>query len=101
MSSSLLVRELDSDLGVLRLEVRSVSVPVDYCFEYHLLDSSGQLMTSTALHGADEIQALTFCLAAAGDYIAKFIPSARWGAFDNAKLFVTVPDTSPWRATTQ
>lgn len=68
-------------------------------FTYHINDAEGKLVSSAMLHGEDSVQAILFCLTAAGDYISRFAPEASFAGLGAACLPVTdLEAKKEWRA---
>lgn len=68
-------------------------------FEYRFIEVSGEVRASMVTFGADSVQALLFCLTAAGDYLAKFVPSASFADLGITGLLTTdLSENSEWHA---
>lgn len=93
-------RRLDTDSGVLTVEFWSTSESNPFAFEYRLIAEDGGLVDSMRFYGEDQVQALLFCLAGAGDYLDRFVSSANWLESGSHALLHTVPGAAIWQAHT-
>ena len=68
-------------------------------FEYRLVDAEGRVAASTVTYGVDSMQALLFCLAAAGDHLRAAYPDADFAELGTTSLLVTdLGRDDVWRA---
>lgn len=91
-------REFETDAGVLRLDVIAIVGDVPG-FRYRILNGDGDEVESLDVYGADTVQALLFCLTAAGDYLQRYVPSASF--FETGVSGLPITDVSAvgeWRA---
>ncbi|MBF4459384.1 hypothetical protein [Pseudoclavibacter sp. VKM Ac-2867] len=91
-------REFETDAGILRLEVipKGGDAPA---FKYRILNSNGDEIESLEVYGADSVQALLFCLTAAGDYLQRYVPSASFFETGVSGLPITdIGAVGEWRA---
>ncbi|GGM35231.1 hypothetical protein [Microbacterium saperdae] len=68
-------------------------------FGYQFLNESGEVTESLDTYGADSLQALLFCITAAGDYLQRYVPSASFAELGvTAMLTTDLGAVGEWRA---
>lgn len=91
-------REFTTDGGPLTLNILA-SADGSPSFGYQFLDQNGDMTESLETYGADSLQALLFCITAAGDYLQRFVPSASFADLGETALLTTDLSVSgEWRA---
>lgn len=91
-------REFASDSGVLTLRILA-SADGAPSFAYQLLDHTGEVMESLETYGVDSLQALLFCITAAGDYLQRFVPTASFADLGVTGLLTTdLSVVDEWKA---
>ncbi|WP_067245330.1 hypothetical protein [Microbacterium resistens] len=98
-------RGLETDDGSLAVEFWFVDDDFEASAAYRLVRADGTVLQEMTFHGVDDVQALLFALAGAGDYLHRFVPSASWIDGDGPRLMRTVPKESRtgsaiWQAAT-
>ena len=92
-------REFTSDEGDFVLEFRAGAGPGPSC-EFEMRDAAtGLLLETGTTYGVDSLQALLFCITAAGDYLRSFVPSAGFADLGVTGLLTTdLSDLGRWCA---
>ncbi|MFV0372507.1 hypothetical protein [Microbacterium sp.] len=68
-------------------------------FGYQFLDENRAATASLDVHGADSLQALLFCITAAGDYLQRYVPTASFADLGVSALLTTdLEAVGEWRA---
>lgn len=92
------VREFSTDEGPLTLHILAGS-DGSPSFEYRFVDGSGELRESLVTYGADSVQALLFCITAAGDHLRRYVPTASFADLSVTAMLVTdLSAVGQWRA---
>lgn len=92
------LREFTTDKGPLTLKILAAP-DGSPSFEYHFIDERGEVCESLVTYGVDSIQALLFCLTAAGDYLRRYVPTASFADMGVTALLVTdLSAVGEWRA---
>ncbi|WOF21469.1 hypothetical protein N8K70_08645 [Microbacterium betulae] len=94
-----LSRSLESsDFGTIELRITREDDEVP-AFAYTIQNTDGRVDESFTAYGEDDVQALLFCLTAAGDYFARFVPDASFVELGITGLPVTATRAEgEWRA---
>lgn len=91
-------REFTTDVGGLTLKILASADGSPSC-GYQFLDDTGQVTESLEVYGVDSLQALLFCVTAAGDYLQRFVPTASFADLGVTALLTTDLSVSDeWRA---
>ncbi|PDQ34950.1 MAG: hypothetical protein B5766_08635 [Candidatus Lumbricidophila eiseniae] len=91
-------REFSTNSGDLTLRILA-STEDSPSFEYQFLDQNGEVTESLETYGADSLQALLFCITAAGDYLQRFVPTASFADLGVTALLTTdLSASGEWRA---
>lgn len=91
-------REFTTNDGPLTLEILA-SADGSPSFGYQFLNQNGEMTESLETYGVDSLQALLFCITAAGDYLQRFVPSASFADLGATALLTTDLSVSgEWRA---
>ncbi|MFE7846560.1 hypothetical protein ACFUTX_15350 [Microbacterium sp. NPDC057407] len=69
-------RDFTTDDGILTLQILT-GAGEPPSFEYQFLNEDGTVAAELETFGADSLQALLFCMTAAGDYLDHFVPPPR------------------------
>lgn len=91
-------REFTSDSGMLTLRILA-SADGSPSFGYQFLDHTGEVIESLETSGVDSLQALLFCITAAGDYLRQFVPTASFVDLGGTGLLTTdLSVVDQWKA---
>lgn len=91
-------REFTTDSGVLTLRILA-STDGSPSFAHQFLDQTGEVTEPLETSGVDSLQALLFCITAAGDYLQQFVPTASFADLGVTALLTTDLSVSDeWRA---
>jgi hypothetical protein len=91
-------REFATNDGALTLEIIQ-GVDDAPAFEYRFTGEDGVVVETLTAFGVDELQALLFCITAAGDYLRRYVPSASFADLGVTGLLTTdLTTSSEWRA---
>lgn len=94
----MIFREFSTETGRITLGI-SVSRRPTPSATYVFADSEGTELARLTTYGVDTVQALMFCLTAAGDYVKNYVPSASFAETGVSGLPATVFDsTTSWKA---
>lgn len=92
-------RMFETSEGTLTLTISRQEDSDPPAYAYEITTQSGSEPHSQIIYGADDMQALLLCLAAAGDYVKRFHPDASFLGIPGAGLLETSLDVSgEWRA---
>lgn len=86
-------REFETEDGVVMLSIVAEEGGAP-AMSYRFSRESGEVFETLTVYGADSVQALLFCLTAAGDYLRARIPSASFARTGSAGLPIT--DVAAW-----
>jgi hypothetical protein len=91
-------REFRTEDGDLTLQILK-GLDSSTSFSYEFLDKNGEVTASLESYGVDSLQALLFCITAAGDYLARYAPTASFADLGvTAVLTTDLTTTDVWRA---
>jgi hypothetical protein len=91
-------RTFTTDSGVLTLEILRGDDDAP-AFAYRFFGEDGGIVETLTTFGVDDLQALLFCVTAAGDYLRRFVPSASFADLGVTGLLTTdLSAPSEWRA---
>lgn len=91
-------RVFSTDSGGLTLNILA-STDGSPAFTYEFLDQNGELEESLETFGVDTLQALLFCITAAGDYLKRYEPTASFAELGvTAMLTTDLSASNEWRA---
>ena len=94
----MIFREFATGAGRITLDI-SVSRRPTPSATYVFADSERAELARLTTYGVDTMQALIFCLTAAGDYVKEYLPSASFAETGVSGLPVTVFDSATsWKA---
>jgi hypothetical protein len=81
-------REFETEDGVVTLSIVTEEGEAP-TMSYRFSRDSGEVFETLTVYGADSVQALLFCLTAAGDYLHAHIPSASFAQTGSPGLPIT------------
>lgn len=91
-------REFATDSGPLTLNILT-SADGSPSFRYEFRNEEGETIESLETYGVDSIQALLFCITAAGDYLQRYVPSASFSELGVTALLRTdLSASGEWKA---
>ncbi|WP_143459019.1 hypothetical protein [Leifsonia sp. ALI-44-B] len=91
-------REFATDSGALTLEILRGDDDAP-AFAYRFTGEDGGIVETLTTFGLDDVQALLFCVTAAGDYLRRFVPSASFADLGVTGLLTTdLSASTEWRA---